>query len=101
MKHKINRQNYGKVRAIAFEIAKANKCSIDAILANRNADYNVFLRVLLTKVAMENGVNPYQVSLFLRKHHSTVLHYEKLYLVIRKLAKFKKLEENYYEAQRK
>lgn len=97
MKHKINKEKYGTIRKIAFGIAVAAGCSIDEVLIRSNSEYHVFMRVLLTKVAMEKGVNPYQVSLFLRKHHSTTLYYEDMYKILRDIPKFKELEQKYYE----
>lgn len=97
MDHKINIKKLAKIQKIALQVSTATGHSVNDILAKNNGDRHVFLRVLLTKVAMENGVNPYQVSLFLCKHHSTALHYEKMYLILKHNLKFKELEKKYYE----
>lgn len=100
MEHKINVKKLAKIQKIALQVSAAAGCSVDELLVKKGSEFHVFIRVLLTKAAMENGVNPYQVSLFLRKHHSTVLYYENLYLIVKNLPKFKEIEKKYYETNK-
>lgn len=96
----IKTKSLAKIQKIAFDVAVAAGCSINDLLARTGSEKNVFMRILLTKVALEKGISPYQVSLFLRKNHSAGCYYEKMYMIVRNLQKFKEMETKYYENQK-
>lgn len=99
MKRNIKIKDYTIAQREALKVSASAEIEIDAFLSKSNERY-VLARVLLIKVCLEQGVCPYQVSFFLRKHPSTTAYYEKLYLGVKKQKKYQDIEHKYYSKYR-
>lgn len=95
MERKLRVKKLIQLQRIAMAIATGTGCSLSDILQRTNKERNVFLRVLLTRAALDNGIPPYQVSLFLRMNHSAGYYYEHLYWIIKSNQKYQELEQKY------